>query len=106
MSKTRIGPGIRTLDEPLKSIAEFEVWKYSVLYNLKLDPDNKPYLTDDFVFGIKSTLQPHRSLADDTGTDAKQTAEQKCAIVDFMLETISQYLPKIPRNDIVLECTS
>ena len=104
--KTRIGPGIRTLDEPLKSIAEFEVWKYSVLYNLKLDPDNKPYLNDDFVFGIKSTLQPHRSLEDDPGTDGKQTAEQKCAVVDFMLDTISQYLPKIPRNDIVLDCSS
>ena len=103
-SKLRIGPGVKVLDEPLRSIAEFENWKHSVLYNLRLDGDFKNYLSVDF--GIKTKLKPNRSLVDDTTGENKKTAAQKCEDVDFMLSQIAQYCPTIPHNDIIKDCAS
>ena len=55
ISRLRIGPQVKVLDEPLKSISEFEAWKYSVLYTLRLDTEVKPHLrNEDAVFGKKT----------------------------------------------------
>ena len=98
---------MKTLEEPLKSIQEFEQWKYSVLYMLRLDPEIKPYLREeDFEFGLKTPTNPDRNFLDDTRGENQKTAEEKCATIDFMLDTIAQFCPKIPHNDIVLECKS
>ena len=35
ISKVNLGKSVRVLDTPLKSIAEFETWRYSVLYKKK-----------------------------------------------------------------------
>ena len=113
-AKLRFGPGIKTLDEPLKSISEFDNWRHSVLYNLRLSDEFKPFLDDDFQFGVKTRHDPNRRLDDDPDvrdTENKVirrglTAVEKCRIVDFMLETITQYTPKIPHNDITRDCAS
>ena len=106
-SKVRIGPQPRQLTEPLESIQAYEVWKYSVLYSLRQEPDFKPFLIDGLVFGAKTALAPSRRLTDDpTGTQNRKSKEDKCAIVDFLLDTIAQYCPKIPHNDIVNDCAS
>ena len=74
---------------------------------LRLDPDIKPYLKDEeFEFGLKSPQAPYRNFIDDTAGENQKSAEDKCATIDFMLDTIAQFCPKIPHNDIVLECKS
>lgn len=103
-SKLRIGPGVKVLDEPLRSIAEFETWRHSVLYNLRLDGDFKSYIS--IVFGKKDSAHPSRSLVDDTEGAVKKTKEEKCADVDFMLSQIVNFCPKIPHNDIMRDCAS
>ena len=107
-TKFRVGgPQVKTLEEPLQSIQAFEQWKYSVLYMLRLDPEIKPYLREeDFEFGLKTPTNPDRNFLDDTMGENQKTAEEKCATIDFMLDTIAQFCPKIPHNDIVLECKS
>ena len=105
-SKLRTGPPVKVLEEPFKSIAQFECWKHSVAYNLRLDPDFKPYLKPNVVFGKKSRAAPNRALQT-TGTgDDRVTAEEKCDIVDMMLMQISNFCPTIPHNDIVKDCAS
>ena len=99
----RIAPNIKVLDEPLKSISEFDHWKYSVLYNLRLSPECKPYLKEGLVFGAKTSSSQTRDLKDIK--DGKSAIDQ-CDEIDFMLSTIAQYLPKIPFNDIVNDCGS
>ena len=103
MNKIRIGPNLKPLEEPLESIADWEKFKYGLLYTLRQDSDVKPFIIEDFEFGAKTEESPNRDLEDDT--DGK-SAEEKCAIIDFMLETIHQFTPKIPHDDIVLECKS
>ena len=106
VSKLRIGPGVRVLDEPLLSIADFENWRHSVLYNLRLDGDFKNYI--NLVFGKKTRQNPNRELTNDTsGPEAdRKTAADKCADVDFMLAQVVQFCPKIPHNDITRDCAS
>ena len=105
-SKLRIGPGVKILDQPLRSIAEFENWKHSVLYNLRLDGDFKPYLRPNLKFGKKTKAQPFRDFKPDTSGENQRTAEEKCDEVDFMLDQIAQFCPKIPHNDICRDCGS
>ena len=105
-SRLKQGPGIKSLEEPFKSIQEFENWKHSVLYSLRLDGDYKEWLKPNAQFGKKTAHKPHRDLKDvGTGTE-RVTAETRCNDVDFMLEQIAQYCPKIPHNDIVKDCGS
>ena len=99
----RIGPNVKVLDDPLKSIAEFENWKHSVIYNLRLNTECKPYLTDGLKWGVKSSSSCTRDLTDIK--DGKSATEQ-CEEIDFLLSTIAQFCPKIPYNDIVLDCGS
>ena len=106
-TRFRLSPGIKSLDQPLRSISEFEHWKHSVLYHLRQEGEYKRYLTPGFVFGVKSKTKRFRSLVDDA-TEARnaKSKEVQCDEVDFMLETIAQYCPKIPHNDIVNDCGS
>ena len=112
-AKLRFGPGIKSLDEPLKSISEFDNWRHSVQYNLRLSDEFRPFLEDDMMFGVKTRLRPVRDLVDDPDVKDKEgrivkvgmSAQEKCRIVDFMLETIVQYLPKIPHHDITRDCS-
>ena len=46
------GPKIRTLTTS-ESVATLESWKANVIYGLRLNPDFRPYLEDDCVFGRK-----------------------------------------------------
>ena len=100
MSRLRIGPGVKVLDEQIKSIAEFESWKHSVIYILRQETDFKPYLKENVQFGAKTKDEPNRKLTADTTS----SAADKCQVVDFMLATIHQYTPKIPFNDICRDC--
>lgn len=104
-SKLRIGPGVKVLDQQLRSIAEFESWKHSVMYNLRLDGDFKEYLGANYVFGKKTKAKPHRDVIP-TRVDTPKSAEDKCAEIDFMLEQIAQFCPMIPHNDIIRDCGS
>ena len=90
VSRTRYGPGVRILETPITSISEWEHWKHSVIYQLRLEPDFKPFLAENFVFGAKTRLAPNRALVATTGEGA-QTREQRCSTVDFMLSQIAQY---------------
>ena len=112
MSNLHHGPKIRSLTNK-ETIASLEGWKASVLYGLRLNPEFRPYLRQGFEFGRKSRANPYRSLtpdirvmrAEDTDDDDQeevvQTVEEKCGIVDLLLEQISNYAPTVPRNDIV-----
>ena len=102
---SRLGAGIKILEEPLRSIQEFESWRHSVIFNLRLDGEFRPYLAEGFVFGAKTRSKPSRDLRDTTGDHAK-SKELKCQEVDLMLEHIAQYCPKIPFNDIAKDCAS
>ena len=103
VNKMKFGLGVRVLDTPFTSISEWENWKYSCLYYLHLYAEFKPYLVPDFKFGAKTRLKPFRDLTDDDSEG--KSKDQKCADVDFMLQQIAQYCPKIP-HDIVRECAS
>ena len=103
---TRVkGPGIPVLTSSLKSIAEFENFRHSVLFNLRQDLEFRPFLKKDLVWGEKSPVKPTRDLKDDAGRSQNpptgQTKEEKCETIDFMLETIAQYCPLIPHYDII-----
>ena len=104
----RTGPPVRVLETKLKNIQEYEHWKYSVKYHLRLVPEFRPYLEDDFVFGAKSAANPHRRLTPlyNDREEVITTAEERCHSVDFMLDTICQFTPKIPHNDIYKDCRS
>ena len=120
LSKLHLGPGVKVLDQPLKSLSEFETWKYAVLYNLKLNDTFKEYLTPDYVFGAKTAENPSRDFTDTSETTSavneagetvhtvviKKTKESKCDEVDFMLQQIAGFCPKIPHNDIICDCGS
>ena len=102
-SSFRIAPNVKVLETPLLSIAAFENWRHSALYNLRLSPDCKDYLSENLVFGAKTSSNKNRNLRDIK--DGK-SAVQQCDEIDFMLSTIAQYCPKIPYNDIVNDCGS
>ena len=104
-TRVKLTNGVRNLDSPLTSIAEFDNWKFSVLYTLRLDPEVRPYVRENLEFGAKSPESPNRNLVADTGPQGK-TAEQKLVSIDYMLDTIAQFCPKIPHNDIVRDCGS
>ena len=103
-SSSKMGISPRRLETPLTSIAEWENWKHAMVYSLSLDSDFKPYLKDhDFEFGPKTRLMPNRKLVA-TGGDSPVKAEDKCAVVDMLLNQISLFTPTIPHNDIIREC--
>ena len=88
VNKMKFGPGVRVLDTAFTSISEWENWKHSCLYYLRLDAEFKPYLVEGFVFGAKTRLKPYRSLVDDETTDGTgKSKQQKCADVDFIYNT-------------------
>ena len=106
MTTTRIkGPGVKVLDYKLKSVSEFEGFRHSLVFLLRQDLEYRPYLKSGVIWGIKTTPTSTRLLQDDAGRSQNpptgQTKEEKCELVDFMLEQISMYCPLIPQQDIV-----
>ena len=103
------GPGVKILESSLKSISEFDHFKHSLVFHLRQDTEFRPYLKKDATWGSKSISRPYRDLVDDPGRSndpaTGQTAEEKCEIVDFLLDSIACYLPLIPTDDI-LKCGS
>ena len=101
------GPGVRVLDTQLESISQFEAWKHSMVFYLRQDLEFRPYLKAGVNYGDKSLNRPHRDFTDDAERSNTPptglTAADKSETVDFMLETISQYTPLIPQEDI-LKC--
>ena len=102
--KVKLSPGVKVLDFKLSSIGEWDHWKHSVLFQLRQDSDYKLYTNEAFKFGAKTTLKPLRDLKPSGSGDNAVTAEDKCNIVDMMLQQIAQYCPRIPHNDIVRVC--
>ena len=106
MTSTRLkGPGVKVLDSPIKSVSEFEQFRHSLVFYLRQDLEFRPYLKKDIKWGVKSAASPNRSLTDDPGVSRDpptgQSAADKCEIVDFLLETVSQFCPLIPQDDII-----
>ena len=73
----------------------------SLTTSLKLDSDVKPYVREDFEFGAKTDENPFRDLEGDEKTG--KSAEDECQIIDFMLDTIAQFCPKIPHDDLAVD---
>ena len=71
----KFGPGVRSLETPLKSISEFDHWRHSIIFSLR----------DGYVWGPKTKTKPYRNLTDDTGTNGK-SKEDKCESVTFSLK--------------------
>ena len=96
-----------------ETLSSLEQWRQNVLYHLRLNEDFRPFLNKDF--GKKTRANPLRGLTDDeevrtikntVGADVLvttivQSKEDKCFIVDTLLEQIANFAPTIPRNDIV-----
>ena len=103
------GPGVKILESSLKSISEFDHFKHSLVFHLRQDTEFRPYLKKDATWGSKSISRPYRDLVDDPGRSndpaTGQTAEEKCEIVVFLLDSIACFLPLIPTDDI-LKCGS
>ena len=108
MSNLKFGPKINPLGEE-ESISSVERWRQNVLYHLRLNEEFRPYLKDNVVFGKKSKSQPTRSFTDEVkvekvdGNDVTtvvSSAEDKCFVVDLMLDQVSNFCPLIPRRDI------
>ena len=109
MANLHHGPKIRCLTNK-ETVASIEGWKSTVLYGLRLNQDFKPFLKPGVQFGRKSRAYPDRGLLPDTRvvkvdgedvTEVTVSSEEKCEIVDLLLEQISNYAPTVPRNDIV-----
>ena len=115
MSTLYHGPKIRQLSQN-ETLASIENWKSTVVYGLRLNPEFKPYLKDSVIFGKKSRTNPHRDLTDTTitikdneGKDVLQvseSAEDKCEVVDMLLDQIANWAQTVPRNDITKDSRS
>ena len=117
MSNLKYGPKIVPLGED-ECLSSIERWRQNVLYLLRLNEDFRPYLQDGVEFGKKSKLQPCRAFTDDVKLEKKEdgtvvknedghpvyivsvSKEDKCFIVDLMLDQIANFAPLIPRYDI------
>jgi hypothetical protein len=81
------GPGVKPLENSLKSISEFEHFKHSLVFHLRQDTEFRPYLKKGVIWGSKTHARPYRNLTDDQSRDdtppSGQTAEDKCEVVDF-----------------------
>ena len=112
MSNLKYGPKVIPLGDQ-ETLSSLEQWRQNVLYHLRLNEDFRPFLNKDF--GKKTRANPLRGLTDDeevrtikntVGADVLvttivQSKEDKCFIVDTLLEQIANFAPTIPRNDIV-----
>ena len=109
------GPKVSILSDS-ETISSIEAWRQNVLYQLRLNEDFRPYLKDGVLFGKKSKTQPSRQCTDDTRTETNDAGEEvvtvvrskedKCLIVDLMLDQIANFAPNIPRNDITRDSAS
>ena len=123
MSNLKYGPKIVPLGED-ETINTIERWRQSVLYLLRLNEDFRPFLRDHVLFGKKSKTQLHRNFTDslkvvkdekgevqkeEDGSDRviiSESKEDKCFLVDLMLEQIANFCPLIPRYDITRDSAS
>lgn len=115
------GPKVRTLTSS-ESLCSLESWKSTVVYGLRLNPEFKEYLAEGFVWGKKTRNNPSRDLEDiyikrvitDPDDETKQkevlvkdrSKEERCDVVDLLLEQVSNYCPHVPRTDITKDCRS
>ena len=119
MANLQLGPKVRNLSTK-ESLASLETWKQTVLYGLRLNPDFRPYLGENVIFGKKTRGNPNRSLVDSIHREeivdnegvtreilhVTKTKEEKCIEVDIMLEQIANYATNIPRQDITKDSAS
>jgi predicted aspartyl protease len=117
MTNLKYGPKITPLGDN-ESLNTLEQWRHNVLYHLRINEEFRPYLNT--AFGKKTRANPSRDLTDDqeirvikdeAGDDVQTTVitdskENKCYIVDILLEQIANFAPTIPRNDIVRDSAS
>ena len=114
------GPKVRTLTTS-ETVSSLESWKANVLYGLRLNPDFRDYLDENFIFGKKTKYMPSRNLKDifrsDTVTEGDppvqkevlvkiKSREERAVEVELLLEQVANYCPHVPRSDIVKDCGS
>ena len=80
-TKLRIGPGVKILEDPLRSIQEWDTWKYSVKYLLRSESEFRPYLDDNYDFGSKNKAAPNRKFLNKVNDKRELilSAEEQCA---------------------------
>ena len=119
MANLQLGPKVRNLNSK-ETLSSLETWKQTILYGLRLNPDFRPYIGENVVFGRKSKAKPFRSLVDTIRTETVEDAEgnqrqmvhvtksreEKVIEVDLMLEQIANYATNIPRQDITRNSAS
>ena len=114
MSNLAHGPKVTVLT-PDEDLASLETWKNNVLYGLRQNPDFRPYLIDNYIFGRKTRSKPTRDLEDDTKTERVddrdvttivKCKEDKCVEIDWMLDQIANYARPVPRYDITRDSKS
>ena len=116
------GPKPKNLTQS-ETLNSLEIWKCNIQYNLRLNPDFKPYLVEGFSWGKKSRLRPYRDLRDEVvhhpeyedpvskatvpaEDEITKSREEKAMEVDMLLDQIANYAECIPRNDIVRDSAS
>ena len=115
------GPKIRTLTQS-ETLCSLESWKSTIVYGLKQKPQFKEFLAEGYVWGKKTRNNPTRDLEDiykketiaDPNDETKQievlvkhkSKEERCDVVDLLLEQVSNYAPNVPRTDITKDCRS
>ena len=94
------GPKLRSLTQN-ESLNTIEIWKQNIIFSLRGNESFKPFMKEDFKWGKKSRGKPTRDLVSDTDG---LSAEDKCILVDLLLDQIANFCPVIPRNDIIKDC--
>lgn len=115
MSNLKFGPKIVPLSE-VETLSSIERWRQNILYHLRLNEEFRQYLKEDTEFGKKSKQQPCRLFRDTLQTrkdneghdvvSVKESKEDKCFIIDLLLDQIANFAPLIPRFDITRESAS
>ena len=89
-----------------ETVTSFESWRQNLTYTLALDSKFAPFLARDCSW-LKASADPNRGLKDDAAdAENKQTAAQKCAMLELLLGQIANFCPIIARNTITKKSTS
>ncbi|MEO1148065.1 MAG: retropepsin-like aspartic protease [Cyanobacteria bacterium J06638_22] len=89
-----------------ETVTSFESWRQNLIYTLALDNKFSPYLAKECTW-LKASADPKRGFKDDENDVVnRQTADQKCTMLELMLGQIANYCPIIARNAITKKSTS
>ena len=91
--------------QKVETVSTFKAWKHNQLYNIKADPTYKAFLAAVTTWR-KSGAAPNRGMVSDTEGATRQTAAEKCEILNMMLDGIANWCPHISRTFLVKQTTS